>query len=223
MAHFEVVETQGMKMIKAVINGETVRAESGALHYMQGDIELETKLPSAGGFLKAMVTKENIIRPTYTGTGEIFFGPPIFGEYLILDMNNESWILDQGAYVCSTIEIEVGVQRNKAVTALLGGEGLFQTKVEGSGQVVAQAWGPIQVIDLENDKLTVDGSFAIAREASLNFSAQKATKSILGSMASGEGIVNVIEGTGRVYLAPVPNIHQNVIDTVVSSIYIPSS
>jgi len=205
MPSFEVIEDQGLKMIKATIDGETVRAEAGALHYMQGNIELQTKAPSAKGFLKSMATAETIVRPTYTGTGTIFFGPPIFGEYKTLELDNTAWVLDRGAYVCSEMGVEVGIYRNKALTGLLAGEGMFQTKVEGTGVVVLQAQGPLQAIDLVNDKLVVDGNFAVAREAHLDFAIRKAAKGFIGSLASGEGFVNVIEGTGRVYIAPVPN------------------
>ncbi len=221
MATFEVIEQQGLKMIKATINNETIRAESGALHYMQGQVELESSKPTAGGFLKSMVTKESIFRPTYKGTGTVFFGPPIFGEYMLLNMNNEEWVLDRGAYVCSDESVEIGVFRNKAVTGLVGGEGLWQTLVKGSGQVVMQAQGPLQTIDLQNDRLVVDGRFAVARQAHLSYAVQRASKSLLGSMTSGEGLVNVIEGTGRVYLAPVPNIYVSLIDSVAMRMPIP--
>ena len=222
MATFEIVEQEKLKMIKATINNETVRAEAGALHYMQGRIELKTKMPSAAGFLKSMVTAESIFRPTYTGVGEIFFGPPIFGEYMILDIE-EPWVLDRGAYVCSDESVEVGAYRNKAVTALLGGEGWFQTKVEGKGKVVLQAQGPIHAIDLVNDVLTVDGNFAVARQEKLEFSVRKAAKGLFSAAASGEGIVNVIEGTGRVYVAPVPNAYVSLTHHILASMVIPSA
>jgi uncharacterized protein (AIM24 family) len=211
MATFDVIEKEGLKMVKATIQSETVRAEAGALHYMLGDIELTATMPSAKGFLKSLVTQESVFKPAYKGSGEIFFGPPIFGEYHELILDNEAWILDKGAYVCSDGSVEAGSFRNKAVTGLVGGEGFFQTKVEGTGKVLIQAPGKIEILDLENQTLTVDGSFAVARQAHLDYSVQKATKGILSSMASGEGLVNVIHGTGRVLLAPVPNIYNNLL------------
>jgi uncharacterized protein (AIM24 family) len=63
----------------------------------------------------------------------------------------------------------------------------------------------------------VDGSFAVARQAHLDYSVQKAAKGILSSMASGEGLVNVIRGTGRVLLAPVPNIYNNLLTQMQSA------
>ena len=203
MADIEIVDNEGMKMVKVILSGDSIRSESGALHYMQGDIEMQTKAPSVGGFLKSMVSGEDIFRPIYKGTGEVYFGPPTLGEFHILEVEGEM-ILDQGAYICSDIDIEVGIFRNKGMSMLAGGEGFYQTSVKGKGNVVVYSQGPLQVIHLENDTLTVDGSFAVARDASLQFTTQLLGKG-LSKIAGGEGFVNIIRGTGRVYLAPVPN------------------
>lgn len=212
MAHFEIIEFEGQKLIKATIQNETIRAESGALHYMMGQIEMTSKAPSVGGFLKSMVSGETVFKPTYTGTGEVYFGPPIFGEYFIMQLNNEEWILDQGAYVCSDINVQVDVFRNKALTGLVGGEGLFQTKVSGTGTVILQAPGKVQQLHLQGHTLAVDGGFAIARSSSLDYTVRRASKSLVGSFTSGEGLLNTFTGTGTVLLAPVPNLYQNLIN-----------
>jgi uncharacterized protein (AIM24 family) len=217
MAQFEVVAREELKMIRCVIDNESVRAESGALHYMRGNIELTTAAPSVGGILKSVVSRESIFRPTYKGKGEIFFGPPTFGEYVILDLAGEEWILEQGAYVCSDLAIEVGVWRNKALSAFLGGEGWFQTSVKGTGKVVMQAPGQVERIDLRGEKLSVDGKFAIARTAGVNFEVQKAARSMLGSLSSGEGLLSTFEGHGAVLIAPVPNVYQNLVNLILGA------
>ncbi len=222
MATFEIIEQQGLKIVKATVTNETIRAEAGALHYLQGKVELKTAMPSAAGLLKSMVTQESIFRPTYTGSGVVYFGPPSFHEYMMLDLDKAAWVLDRGAYVCSDAGIEVGVFRNKALAGLFGGEGWFQTKLEGTGRAVLKAPGPVQTIDLQNDRLVVDGSFAVARQAHLDYTVQRASKSLIGSAASGEGAVSVIEGTGRVYLAPVPNWQVSLIDAISGRVVIPS-
>ncbi|MBD1920079.1 AIM24 family protein [Microcoleus sp. FACHB-831] len=203
MAQFEVIEKEGLRLVKVTLRNEMVRTESGAMYYMLGNILMESKAPSAGGFFKALATGENIFRPTYTGTGELYLEPSLSG-YHILDLNGEEWILDSGAYWASDGSVEVGVERNKMITGLVGGEGLFQTNVQGSGKVVMVAQGPVEVVRLENDRLVVDGSFAIARTKSLNYRVEKATKSLLGTMTSGEFLVSSFEGTGTVLLAPFP-------------------
>ena len=52
---------------------------------------------------------ENIFRPKYSGTGEVYIGPPYFGEFLILECEpgHPGWILDRGAYLCSDDAVEV--------------------------------------------------------------------------------------------------------------------
>lgn len=214
MPNFEVIEKQGLKMIKATINNESVKAEAGALHYMLGEIELTTKMPSAGGFLKSMITSESVFKPVYSGTGTIYFGPPIFGEYHILNLKDEAWVLDKGAFVCAEDSITFGAYVNKALSGLFSGEGFFQLKIEGTGQVVIQSQGPVEEINLTGQTLTVDGNFAVARQAHLDFSVKKAAKGFLSSASSGEGFVNVIQGTGKVLIAPVPTIYNNLVHEI---------
>ena len=44
---------------------------------------------------------------------------------------------------------------------------------------------------------------AIAWSGSLSFTVERAGKSLIGSATSGEGLVNVYRGTGKVLMAPV--------------------
>jgi len=180
-----------------------------------------TKKPSMGGFLKSMVSGESIFRPTYTGKGEVYFGPPSFGEYHVLELNGNSMVLDSGAYICSDEGIEVGIIRNKGIT-MFSGEGIWQTTVSGTGTLVYYSQGPIQEIDLVNSTLTVDGDFAVARDASLNYETRMLGKGMMSKIAGGEGFVNIISGTGKVYLSPVPsrfnNLASRVINQTVSNI-----
>jgi uncharacterized protein (AIM24 family) len=212
MPTYEIVDSEELRMVKATLNNETVRSERGALHYMRGNVEMVTEMPSVGGFLKSKLTGESVFRPTYTGTGEVYFGPPSFGQYNILEMNGNSMILDQGSYICSDAEVEIGMIRNKGITSMaFGGEGFWQTSVSGTGTVIYYSEGPIQEINLVNDTLTVDGNFAVARDASLSFQTKTLGKGLFSKVAGGEGFVNIISGTGKVYLAPVPSRFNNLI------------
>ena len=58
-------------------------------------------------------------------------------------------------------------------------------------------------VTLENDVLKVDGNFAIAWSRSLDFTVERSTKTLIGSAASGEGLVNVYRGTGKILMAPL--------------------
>ncbi|MFA5973013.1 MAG: AIM24 family protein [Lentimicrobiaceae bacterium] len=201
---FDVVEKETLKFLKAEFVHSAVRYESGGMYYMQGDLELEANLPSAGGFLKSMVTRESIVKPVIRGSGTVWFEPS-FGNFTIMELKNEEWILDKGAYYASEMDIEIGSFTNKSISGMFSGEGFFQTKVSGSGKVVILSNGPLETIELNNGKLVVDGSFAVARESTVQLTVSKANKGIFGSMISGEGIVNTFTGTGKVLIAPAAN------------------
>jgi len=201
---FEVVEKETLKFLKAEFDNSAVRYESGGMYYMQGNLELEANLPTAGGFLKSMVTREAAVKPVIRGTGTVWF-EPTFGNFTIMDLKNEEWILDKRAYYASEMNIEIGSFTNKSISGLFSGEGFFQTKVSGNGKVVILSNGPLETIELNNGKLVVDGSFAVARQASVQLTVSKANKGIFGSMISGEGIVSTFTGTGKVLIAPAAN------------------
>ena len=205
MANFQVVEKEGVRLVKLTLNNETVRTESGALYYMRGPITMESKTPGLGGFFKAIASGESIFRPTYTGTGELWLEPS-FGEFHVLDCAGKTWIAESGAYWASEMSVSVDVHREKTLTALKSGEGFmdFQTKLSGTGRAVLRAQGPVEVMQLNQDRLVVDGNYVIARSGSVQYSAQRATKSLFGSLTSGEGFVRIYEGTGTVLIAPIP-------------------
>lgn len=87
-----------------------------------------------------------------------------------------------------------------------GGEGLFNLKLDGKGAFCIEADCPREElieINMTDDVLRIDGNFAVAWSAGLSFTVERSGKSLLGSAASGEGLVNVYRGTGRVLMMPV--------------------
>ena len=102
--------------------------------------------------------------------------------------------------------------RSNLSSAVAGGEGLFNLSLNGSGVFCLEADCPkeeLVEITLQNDVLKVDGNMAIAWSGSLQFTVERSGKSLIGSAASGEGLVNVYRGTGKVLMAPVskmPNV-----------------
>ena len=96
--------------------------------------------------------------------------------------------------------------RSNVSSAVAGGEGLFNLGIIGNGVVCLESPCPREElieITLQNDILKVDGNMAIAWSGSLEFTVERSGKTLIGSAASGEGLVNVYRGTGRVLLAPV--------------------
>ena len=98
------------------------------------------------------------------------------------------------------------VARKNLSSAVLGGEGLFNLSLQGNGVAALESNVPedelIEVI-LENDELKIDGNLAVCWSSNLEFTVERSTKTLVGSAVSGEGLVNVYRGTGRVLMCPV--------------------
>ena len=98
------------------------------------------------------------------------------------------------------------VSRANFSSAVAGGEGLFNLCMNGQGVVVLESPVPREElieINLENDEIKIDGSMAVCWSQTLSFTVERSTKSLIGSAVSGEGLVNVYRGTGRILMAPV--------------------
>ena len=215
---FDVIQRERLNMVKVELENGAFRYEAGAMHYMKGALELESKIPSVGKMFKSMITKEKIVKPVITGTGTVFLTPS-FGEYTILDLKNDEWILDRGAYFASEMNIEIGAYTNNAIGAMFSGEKWFQTVVAGTGKVIITSAGPLEEVELVNGKLVVDGAFAVARTSGIDLKVTKATRGIFSTIISGEGLVNTLSGTGKVLIAPVDNYFNSLINMVHSINY----
>ena len=189
-----------------------VTVQAGAMQWMVGDVRATTGLKGVGDlFGKAMrgsVTGEAAIKPEYTGNGTLVL-EPTYKHILLVDLKdwNGSIVLDDGLFLaCESTLKHKAVMRSNVSSAVLGNEGLFNLGIQGQGIVCLESPCPreeLVEIWLDNDVLKVDGNFAIAWSGSLDFTVERSGKTLLGSAASGEGLVNVYRGTGKVLLAPV--------------------
>ena len=124
-----------------------------------------------------------------------------------------SVVLHDGLFLACYIHLKhKSVMRSNFSSAVAGGEGLFNLSLNGSGTFCIESECPQEElieITLQNDVLKIDGNYAIAWSGSLDFTGERSGKSLIGSAASGEGLVNVYRGTGKVLMMPtakMPNI-----------------
>lgn len=194
------------------INNNEYTVSAGAMQWTLGNVEISSDVKGVGDLfgkaIKGAVTKEAAVKPKYKGNGILVLEPTY--RHIILEDLSE-WpsgiVLDDGMFLAceSSIKQDV-VMRSNLSSAVFGNEGLFNLKLEGNGIVALESFVPrdeLIEITLDNDVLKVDGNFAVAWSGSLQFTVEKSTKSLIGSGISGEGLVNVYRGSGKVLLAPV--------------------
>ena len=186
--------------------------QAGAMQWMLGDIKAATNVKGVGDFVgkmfKGAVTKESAVKPEYTGVGTLALEPTY--KYIILQ-DVSQWgggiVIEDGMFLACDGSVDHKViPRSNISSALLGGEGLFNLCLAGKGVAALESNVPMAElveIELNNETLKIDGSLALCWSAGLDFTVEKTTSSLIGSVASGEGFVNVYRGTGKVLMCPV--------------------
>lgn len=201
------------RQIICKLQDSSITMQAGALQWMTGKIQVKTDVKGVGDFLGKMVkgaaTKESAIKPVYTGTGIVALEPTY--KYLILcdvgEWGNAGITIEDGMYLASESNVEIGVTSRKNISsAILGNEGLFNVNLKGEGIAVLESNVPEEElieIELNNGELKIDGKQALCWSTSLDFTVERTTKTLIGSATSGEGLLNVYRGTGKVLMSPV--------------------
>lgn len=159
------------KQAIANLNGKVgLVLQAGAMQYIVGNVQATTGLKGVGDFLgkmvKSSVTKESAIKPEYVGTGVLVTEPTY--KYLLTE-NVGDWtdglVMEDDMFLAceSTVKHEIQA-RSSLSSAALGNEGLFNLRLAGNGVCVLESNVPrseIVEIDLQDDVLKIDGSFAI--------------------------------------------------------------
>jgi uncharacterized protein (AIM24 family) len=189
-----------------------ITIQAGAMQWMAGNVKATTGIKGVGDLIgktfRGKITKESAIKPEYTGTGKLVL-EPTYKHILLIDVDdwNRSIVIEDGLFLACDSELKhKAVMKSNLSSAALGGEGLFNLGLSGGGVVALESYVPREElieIELEEDELKIDGNMAIAWSGSLKFTVERSGKTLIGSAASGEGLVNVYRGTGKVLMAPV--------------------
>lgn len=192
------------------LNGNTFTVQAGAMQWIAGAVKMTSGIKGVGDFLgKAIaskVTKESSAKPEYSGNGLVMLEPTY--KHILLEDVAEwgSLVLEDGLFLaCDSNISQKVVARITLSSAVAGKEGLFNLCLTGSGIAVLESPVPRDELiefNLQDDEVKIDGNMAIAWSNSLKFTVERSSKSLMGSAVSGEGLVNVYRGSGRILMAP---------------------
>ncbi|TGY42052.1 AIM24 family protein [Clostridium sartagoforme] len=205
-----------LKQGRIILDDSAIKIEAGALSYMKGNIEIVAKSGGLIGMGKKLfsnkVTGESMFKPILRGTGEVFLEPS-FGHFTLIELEDEEIIIDDGLFFACEESIEIEPVMQKSISSLIfGKEGIFQSRLSGSGIVLLEVPVPEKEIlrcKLYRDVLKVDGSFAVLRSGNIEFTVEKSGTTLVGSAINGEGLLNVYRGTGEVWLVPTKSIYED--------------
>ena len=193
--------------------GEAVRAEAGAMLYMDADVRMDTG--TGGGFmrgLKRRIAGESFFITSFVnegrGTARAAFSAPYPGKVIPLDLGAHGgrFLCQKDTFLCAAdgIEIEVAFTR-KIGAGLFGGEGFILQRLEGDGLAFCHAGGTIVERDLAGGEvLYVDTGCLVAFSESVDYDIQF-QGGFKNALFGGEGLFLArIEGPGLVYLQSLP-------------------
>ncbi|WP_248515192.1 TIGR00266 family protein [Salinarchaeum laminariae] len=183
--------------------GETILAEPGAMVSHTDSIEIDTTT-SRDGLLssaKSMLGGESAFANEFTATGSsgtVTLAPPTPGDVKHFQLDDETLYAVDGSYLASDPAIDIDSELGGLKT-MLGGAGLTPLALKGTGDVLIEAFGGIESVELAADETyTIDNEHLVAWEGSTDFDARR-VGGLKSTILSGEGLVLDFTGPGRVW------------------------
>jgi len=192
---------------------EGVRAEAGAMMYMENGIEMQTS--TDGGMFKGfkrMVTGESFFITTYLyngkGKGHVAFGAPYPGKIIPLELDKlgGNFLCQKDAFLCAAKGVEIEIAFTKKFGAgFFGGEGFILQRLTGDGMAFIHAGGTIVKKELQaGETLKVDTGCLVAFSPTVNYDI-RVVSGFKNALFGGEGLFFAqLTGPGLVYLQSLP-------------------
>lgn len=191
--------------------GETVFIQRGSMVYHTPNVSLNTHLNASGSglgrFVKAvgrsMVSGESTFITqaiAESDNGHLALAPDTPGQVIALELGEKQYRLNDGAFLALDGTAFYTMERQSIGKALFGGQGgLFVMTTQGQGTLLANAFGSIKKIELQNQEVTIDNAHVVAWSQSLDYNIHL-ENGFWQSIGTGEGVVNTFRGTGEVYV-----------------------
>ncbi|MBI3761521.1 MAG: TIGR00266 family protein [Chloroflexi bacterium] len=185
-------------------SGEEVRVEGGSMVSMSQGVTLETK--ATGGIMKSlarsMLGGESFFQNNYKAPpngGELTVAPSLPGDLALLDLKNETMLLQSGAYVASETNVTIDTKWTGAKT-FFASEGLIMLRATGTGKLLISSYGAIHEKNLaQGEVYTVDTGHLVAFSDGVGFKVRK-VGGLKATLFSGEGLVVDLTGPGRLLM-----------------------
>lgn len=192
---------------------EGVRAEAGAMLYMEDGIEMQTG--TGGGIfkgLKRMITGESFFITAFTNNGnkkrKMALAAPYPGK--IININPAEYggkfLCQKDGFLCAAQGIEINIAFTKRIGAgLFGGEGFILQELSGDGNTFIHAGGTILKRTLAaGESLRVDTGCLVAFQPTVSYDI-KFIGGFKNALFGGEGLFYAhLTGPGLVFLQSIP-------------------
>ena len=204
------IEGGNLPVLKILLEqGEQVQCESGAMSWMDDEIEMQTQAGGLGKMFGRMLTNESAFMNTYYANraGEIAFSSKCPGSIRAVEITPGNGIIVQkGSFLASfgNITSEVFIQQ-KLGRGFFGGEGFLMRKFTGTGMVFLEIDGSAHEYEIPaGDCKIIDTGYVACMSESCRMEI-RTIKGVKNVLFGGEGLFNtVVYGPGKVTLQSMP-------------------
>jgi len=203
-----------MQIVEITLDpGEGVRAEVGAMMFMEQGIQMDTG--TGGGIFKGfkrMLTGDGFFISTFSNSANIrrnvAFGAPYPGKVIPLHLGEigGSFICQKDSFLCAAHGTDIDIAFTKRLGAgLFGGEGFILQRLTGDGYAFVHAGGTIIKRDLQvGENLRIDTGCLVAMAPTVDYDIQF-VGGFKNALFGGEGLfLASLSGPGTVYLQSLP-------------------
>ena len=196
----------------ALEKGEKVFIQQGSMVYHTPSVVLNTQLNArkgsgvgklVGALGRSVVSGESMFITQASSNdddGLLALAPSMPGQVIALELGEKQYRLNDGAFLALDGSAQYKMERQSLGRAIFGGQGgLFVMTTEGEGTLLANSFGSIKKIELENQEITIDNAHVVAWSSDLDYNIHF-ENSFFQSIGTGEGLVNTFKGTGEVYI-----------------------
>jgi len=193
--------------------GESFVAESGSMVAMSPKLKVDTRFNGTGGggvggwvlaaltgLARKIFAGESLFVNEYEAEGsgqEVMISPALVGDVEHIELRGRKITVQSTSYLGSTPDVNVGMVWG-GFSMLFSKEGAFFLECQGDGDLVINAFGAIEKVDIQGG-YTVDTGHVVAWEGDLKYKLGRAGN-WKSTMLSGEGLVMNFEGQGTVWL-----------------------
>ena len=150
MTH-EILYRPGAAVARLLLEpGEAVRAETGAMLAMTGEIDIEARTGGLRRVVGRLLAGESAFQSRFVaarGGGEVILAPSAPGDVEAIRLRGEGMLVTSGAFLAAEDRLEVDARTR--LKNLFVGESLFMLRVSGEGTLFVSAFGAIHARKLQ--------------------------------------------------------------------------
>ncbi len=204
------IEGDNLPVLKLYMEqGERVECESGAMSWMDDEIEMETTGGGLGKMFGRMITNEHAFMNTYVAkkAGELALSSKFPGSIVPIEVTpGNAIIVQKGSFLAAIGDIQNEVYiHEKLGKGFFGGEGFLMRKYSGTGMVFLEIDGSAHEYEIPaGDCKIIDTGYLASMTETCRMEIRR-INGVKNVLFGGEGLFNtVVYGPGKVTLQSMP-------------------